>query len=244
VDTPSDFGFLGSLPSHPELLDWLATRLLENGWRLKALQREICLSQSYRQSAASRADGASIDKDARLLWRFPPRRLAAEEIRDTMLCVAGQLDPRMGGPSFRLYEYKNDNVSTYVPLDHVGPETYRRAVYHQSARASVVDLLSDFDLPDNTLAEPRRSSTTTPLQTLTLLNQSFTLDMAHALADRVVRDSSAGDAEAQVERAYARCFQRKPSPNESAACVRLVQSRGLPALCRALLNTNELIYLP
>lgn len=244
VDTPSDFGFLGSLPSHPELLDWLATRILENGWRLKALQREICLSQTYRQSAASRADGASMDKDARLLWRFPPRRLDAEEIRDTMLSIAGQLDPHMGGPSYRLYEYKNDNVSTFVPLDHFGPETYRRAVYHQNARASVVDLLSDFDLPDNSSAEPRRSHTTTPLQTLTLLNQSFTLDMAHALADRVTRESSAGDAEAQVERVYALCFQRKPSARESAACLRVIQSHGLPALCRAVLNTNELIYLP
>lgn len=244
VDTPSDFGFLGSLPTHPELLDYLANRLKENGWRLKALQREICLSQTYRQSAASREDGASVDKDARLLWRFPPRRLAAEEIRDTLLSVAGRLDLRMGGPGYRLYDYKNDNVSTYVPLDHAGPETYRRAVYHQSARASVVDLLSDFDLPDNAFAEPKRSSTTTPLQTLTLLNQSFTLDMAHALAERVARESSQGDVGAQIQRAYTLCFQREPSEKENAACRRLVEAHGLGALCRALLNTNELIYLP
>jgi hypothetical protein len=161
-----------------------------------------------------------------------------------MLFVAGQLDTRMGGLGFRLYDYKNDNVSTYEPLDHVGPETYRRAVYHQNARASVVDLLSDFDLPDNAFAEPKRSSTTTPLQTLTLLNQSFTLDMAHALADRVTRESSRGDVGAQIDRAYALCFQRKPTARESTACERLIQSHGLPALCRALLNTNELIYLP
>jgi mono/diheme cytochrome c family protein len=243
VDTPSDFGFLGGPPTHPELLDWLARRLQQHGWRLKPLHREILLSQTYLQSAAFRDDPARVDRDARLLWRFPPRRLSAEEIRDTTLQLAGQLDLKMGGPGFRLYRYMSDNVSTYFPLDVVGPETYRRAVYHQSARASVVDGLSDFDLPDNAFPVPRRANTTTPLQALTLLNHGFTLDMAAALAGRLEQEAGATDPAAQVTRAYVLAFQRAPSRKECDAAVKLVTGSGLRAFCRALLNANELIYL-
>ena len=186
VDTPSDFGFMGSKPTHPELLDFLAQRLLKHGWKVKALHREIVLSQTYLQSAEFNADAARADKHARLLWRFPPRRLGAEEIRDTLLATAGQLklEP-MGGPGFRLYRYLVNNVSTYIPLDTQGPETYRRAVYHQNARASVVDVLNDFDLPDIAFSAPKRANTTSPLQSLTLFNHSFTLDMAKAFAARL-----------------------------------------------------------
>ncbi|MGL5097268.1 MAG: DUF1553 domain-containing protein, partial [Planctomycetia bacterium] len=166
VDTPSDFGFLGGRPTHPELLDWLARRLKAGGWSLKELHREIVSSATYRQSGAGRRDAARIDKEARYLWRFPPRRLSAEEVRDTMLTVAGKLDLTMGGPGYRLYEHRQDSVSTYLPLDVHGPKTFRRAVYHQNVRASVVDVLSDFDLPDNAFSTPRRADTTTPLQAL------------------------------------------------------------------------------
>lgn len=242
VDTPSDFGFLGGKPTHPELLDWLASRLQQHGWKLKALHREILLSQTYRQSAAYREDGARADKDARLLWRYPPRRLCAEELRDTYLAVSGKLNLKMGGPGFRLYDYRQDNVATYVPLEKHGPETYRRAIYHHNARASVVDLLSDFDLPDNAFAAPRRSFTTTPLQALTLLNHAFTIDMSRAIADAVVQ-KSASDTEAQITETFLRVLQRKPTASERAAAQKLIQANGLPALCRALLNSNALLYL-
>jgi hypothetical protein len=237
VDTPSDFGFLGSKPTHPELLDYLAGKLVGGEWRLKSLHREILLSRTYQQSASSRDSAVKEDKDARLLWRFPPRRLSAEEIRDTMLAVAGklQLSP-MGGPGFRLYKVTQNNVSTYFPLDVHGPETYRRAVYHQNARASVVDVLNDFDLPDIAFAAPKRANTTTPLQALTLLNHSFTLDMARALAE-AVRE---GDP---ISEAYRRVFQREPVVGEYAAASRLVGAHGMEAFCRALLNANEILYL-
>ena len=238
VDTPSDFGYLGSKPTHPELLDYLAAKLVANGWKLKALHREILLSRTYRQSSsASSNPGMRVDGASRLLWRFPPRRLAAEEVRDTMLAVTGslRLDP-MGGPGFRLYKFTQNNVSTYFPLEQHGPETYRRAVYHQNARASVVDVLSDFDFPDVAFASPKRASTTTPLQSLTLLNHSFTLDMAEALARRA-------EGPEAVETAYRILFQREPSANESGAAHALLAKHGLRALCRALLNSNELIYL-
>jgi len=237
VDTPSDFGFLGSKPTHPELLDFLAQRLVAHGWKLKELHREILLSRTYQQSAAFREEAAREDKDARLLWRFPPRRLSAEEVRDTMLEVAGvmKLEP-MGGPGFRLYKFSQNNVSTYFPLDTHGPETYRRAVYHQNARASVVDVLNDFDLPDIAFASPKRANTTTPMQALTMLNHSFTLDMAGAFASRIEGDDP-------IAAAYAVVFQRPPSAQERALAQKLIDDHGRQAFCRALLNANELLYL-
>ncbi len=240
VDTPSDFGYLGGRPTHPELLDWLAKRLQANGWRLKPLHREILLSQTYRQSGAYREAAARSDGNARLLWRFPPRRLEAEEIRDTLLAVSGKLDLRMGGPGFRLYRYLEDNVATYVPLDQHTPETYRRAVYHQNARASLIDGLTDFDLPDNAGATPSRISTTSPLQALTLLNHSFTLAMAEALAERVKAETGVAS---QVRRAFALTFQRQPSAEEENAAMALIAKHGWRAFGRALLNANELLYL-
>jgi mono/diheme cytochrome c family protein len=242
VDTPSDFGYMGGRPTHPELLDYLASRLKHHGWRLKPLHREIMLSQAYRQSSAWRKDGADADFAARLLWRFPPRRLSAEELRDTMLAAADKLDLRMGGPGFRLYRYLNDNVSTYTPLDQVGPETYRRAVYHQNARASTIDLMSDFDAPDCAFSTPRRASTTTPLQALTLLNHSFTLDMSRALAGRLHAEAGE-DPAAQAGRAFALCYGRAASDEEIEAARNLINAHGLPAFCRALFNSNELLYV-
>jgi mono/diheme cytochrome c family protein len=243
VDTPNDFGMLGGQPTHPELLDWLARRLQHHGWRLKPLHREIMLSQTYRQSGAFRRQMARIDAAARYLWRFPPRRLAAEEVRDTVLAIAGKLDPHMGGPSFRLYKYVQDNVATYLPLDEHGPETYRRAVYHQNARASRVDLLSEFDCPDNAFSAPTRAATTTPLQALTLLNHRFTHDMAGHLAARVDRETDKSQPLAQVRRVFALAFNREPSDPEAVASVQLIERFGLAALCRAIINSNELIYL-
>ncbi|MFN0069373.1 MAG: DUF1553 domain-containing protein [Limisphaerales bacterium] len=258
VDTPSDFGWLGGRPSHPELLDWLADRLVAHGWRLKPLHREILLSAAYRQGSAgappavvgegavgdARGGRAPLDVDAanRLLWRFPPRRLSGEEIRDSMLAVSGRLDPRSGGPGFRLYRYLEDNVATYWPLDVHGPETYRRAIYHQSPRAARLDLLGDFDCPDNAIAAPSRGMTTSPLQALTLLNHRFTLDMAEALAARVRRESGDND-QAAVRRVFQLTFSRPPTEPETAAALELARAHGWPALCRAQLNANEFLYV-
>ena len=242
VATPSDFGFMGDRPSHPELLDFLATKLQQNGWHLKPLHKEIMLSKTYRQSSDFRQAAADIDGDARMLWRFPPRRLSAEEIRDTMLAVSGSLDPKMGGPGFRLYRYLQDNVATYVPKDKHGPETFRRAVYHQNARASRTDLMTDFDQPDCAFSTARRNETTTPLQALTTLNHDFTLVMADAMATRLEVEVKA-DLAGQVTRAFQVCFARKPTDDEQRACLQLAKQHGLASMCRALLNTSELIYV-
>lgn len=242
VDTPSDFGYLGGKPSHPEFLDWLARRLQSHGWRLKPLHREILLSQTYQQSSDFREAAARVDAGSRLLWRFPPRRLRAEEIRDTMLALTGKLNLTMGGPGYRLYRYLEDNVATYVPLDQHAPETYRRAVYHQNARSSLIDGLTDFDQPDNASAAPSRISTTSPLQALTLLNHSFTLSMADALVERARSGDGTNDAQA-IRRAFSYAFQRPPTAEEEKDALALIQIYGWRAFARAMLNANELLYL-
>jgi hypothetical protein len=259
VASPNDFGFMGQPPSHPDLLEWLARELqlptvdpdsghyalperLRQAWRLKRMHKLIMLSETYRQSATWREEAARADAESRLLWRFPPRRLRAEEIRDTFLMIAGVLDISMGGPSFRLYDYLNDNVSTYVPLDRHGPDTFRRSIYHQQARAMHVDLLTDFDAPDCAFSVASRAVTTTPLQALTLLNHPFTADMASTLATRLESDVS-GDVRAQITRACALAFARAPEPEELEEAVALVARHGMRAFCRALLNASELVYL-
>lgn len=241
VDTPNDFGFMGGAPSHPELLDYLALSLKKEGWRLKPLHRLIMNSKAYRQSSVWRESQGLVDRESRLLWRFPTRRLSAEEIRDTFLQVSKKLDRKMGGPGFRLYDYQQDNVATYVPLDQHGEHTYRRAIYHQNARASIIDLMSDFDQPDCAFSSPRRTKTTTALQALTMLNHSFTLDMANALANRAQEDAS--DNPGQVQALFSFLYQRKAEADELSHALTLVQDHGLRALSRALLNSSELIYL-
>jgi hypothetical protein len=243
VATTSDFGYMGEKPTHPELLDWLARRLIDEGWKLKPLHKLIVMSETYQQSSTYREDAARLDADARLLWRFPPRRLAAEEIRDTILQLAGQLDERGGGPGFRLYEYTRDNVATYIPLESFGPETFRRSVYHQNARASFIDLLTDFDAPDCAYSVSRRIATTTPGQALALMNHRFTMDMAESMAARLAKETSTADVSKQVERAFALAFGRKPISKEKAAAVTLIEKHGLRAFCRAVLNSSELIYV-
>jgi hypothetical protein len=242
VDTPNDFGFLGSTPSHPELLEYLTNRLIANGWKLKPLHREIMLSDTYRQSSSYSESAFLKDRDSRLLWRFPPRRLAAEEVRDTMLFHAGllQMEP-IGGPGFRLYKHLQNNVSTYVPLDMHGPETFRRSVYHQNARASIVDVLSDFDFPDNAFSAPKRANTITPLQALTMLNHHFIITISDALAARVQVVSK--KPEEQIGKLYQIVYQRHPTEEEKTLALQLLANRSLSSLCRAIINSNELVFL-
>ena len=241
VATPSDFGYMGGRPSHPQLLDWLAGKLVDGQWRLKPMHKRIMMSQTYQQSSDHHEAASHVDADARLLWRFPPRRLSAEEIRDTMLVISGQLNTKMGGPGFRLYRYLQDNVSTYVPLDQHGPETFRRAVYHQNARASRTDLMTDFDQPDCAFSISRRAETTTPGQALTTLNHQFTIEMATQMASKLKAKTQS--PREQVAEAFRLAYGRGPSESERDECVELIETYSLRALCRLLFNTSELIYV-
>ncbi|HET6248513.1 MAG TPA: DUF1553 domain-containing protein [Tepidisphaeraceae bacterium] len=240
VATPSDFGTNGSAPTHPALLDWLADDFMQNGWRIKRLQRMIVLSNTYRQSSQASAD--ALAKDAGNIWlsHMPLMRLEAEAVRDSILADSGKLDLSMGGPGYPLFKYRVVNVAIYEPLEIQGPQTWRRAIYQTSARAIHDELLGSFNEPECALREPRRETTTTPLQALTLLNSNFVNDQATFFADRVKREMGT-DADAQVRRAFQIAFGREPGGREAAAASVLVREHGLQMLCRALFNANEFL---
>jgi hypothetical protein len=243
VGTPSDFGFNGERPTHPELLEWMAGHMQELGWRLKPLHREIMLSSTYRQASANRPEEASIDHESRYLWRYPPRRLEAEAVRDSVLAVSGKLNPTMGGPGFRLYKYTVDNVATYYPLENFDRSTFRRAVYQQTARSVKDDLLSLYDCPDSTSPDPKRVVTTTALQALSLLNSTFIIDQAFFFAERLIRETNGSDVQAQVIRGFQLAFSRRPTTLELNTAVAFIKQNGLMAFCRILFNANEFIYV-
>jgi len=240
---PSDFGVNGGEPTHPALLERLAGRLVKKyGWRLKPLHREIVLSAAYRQASTFRKEAANVDRDADYLWRFPPRRLGAEEVRDSILAISGALDRTMGGPGFRLYRYTVDNVATYYPIEDFGSDTYRRSVYHQHARSVKPDLLGQFDCPDSSLPAPKRVSTTTPLQALSLLNSPFMLDQSSLLAERSLREAGE-DPGARIENIWRLAFGRTPDFRESDEARRFIDEQGWQLFALAILNANELVYV-
>ena len=243
VATPSDFGAGGSEPTYPALLDWMAGELIRHEWRLKPIHRLILNSHTWRQASDARPEGVNRDRDAVYLWRYPPRRLEAEAIRDAILRITGSLNTAMGGPGFRLYRYSLDNVATYYPLDEYDPSTFRRSVYHQHVRAAQVDLLTDFDCPDPALPAPSRTATISPQQAMSLQNHPFVIQQAKALAERLAERHPGGSVADQVTTAYRLCFAREPEADELSAAVALVRSHGLPLFCRALINANEFIYL-
>ncbi|MDY3555391.1 DUF1553 domain-containing protein [Gemmata sp. JC717] len=242
VDTPSDFGRNGAKPSHPELLDWLASELVERAWSQKAVHKLIVTSATYRQASAARADGLAKDAQSRLLWRYPPRRIEAEPLRDAVLFVSGKLDLTMGGPGFDLFEPNGNYVKVYAPKKQFGPAEFRRMIYQHKPRMQLDDTFGVFDCPDAGQIAPKRNVSTTPLQALNLLNSGFVLQQADFFADRVRKDAGA-DVGAQVNRVFALAFQRPPSAKESSAAVTLVREHGLAALCRAVLNANEFVFV-
>lgn len=243
VNTPNDFGRNGSPPSHPELLDWLAGELVARGWSLKAIQRLIVTSATWRQSSAPREEALAVDASSRLLWRFPPRRIEAEAIRDSILAVSGNLDRTAGGPAFFLHEVDRENVYHYHPKEQFGPAESRRMVYAFKVRMEQDGIFGAFDCPDGSLVMPRRSVSTTPLQALNLFNSRFMMDEAAVFAARLEREA-AGDREAQVRRAWMLAYDRPPGPEESEQALRFAGAEGLPALCRAVLNSNEFLFIP
>jgi hypothetical protein len=242
VDTPSDFGFKGGAPSHPELLDWLAADFVEHGWKIKRLHRQIVLSATYRQSSAYRTDAAQQDADNRLLWRCSPRRLEAEAVRDMILQLSGKLDRTVGGPSFELFQYRDGNVPDYQLVQQPGPQTWRRSVYGYNIRTFRSPLMAAFDCPDPSVSTPSRSQTTNPLQALSLLNNHFVVEQAGFIADRI-RAAAGEDAPSQVAAAYQQILLREPTAAQRDRAVAFLDAHGLAGLCRILLNSNEFLYV-
>jgi hypothetical protein len=243
VDTPSDFGTQGSRPTHPELLDWLASRFVERGWSMKQVHRLILTSNTYRQSGTPTKRGLTLDADARLLWRYPPRRLEAEPIRDSILFVSGVLDLKPGGPGFSPFQPTQHHVRVYVPKEQDGPEDWRRTIYMTKVRMEHDAVFGAFDDPDAGLVCPKRSRSTTPLQAFNLLNSGFMMHQSDLFARRLKRDAGENSAD-QVRLAFQLAFGREPDSTEASAGEKLVKAHGLPALCLALFNSNEFVFIP
>lgn len=245
VETSSDFGFQGGPPSHPELLDWLASELVAQRWSLKAIHRQIVTSATYRQSSRLNSVAAQKDASNRLYWRKAPLRLEAEAVRDALLAVSGVLNLRQGGPGYREFRVASVNgaASTlYTPIEAAGPDFDRRTIYRTWARGGRSLFLDAFDCPDPSTTAPRRAVTITPLQALALLNNNLTLRLADRMGERLQREAGS-DVDRQVERAYQLAFGRSPENSERERARRVVVNFGLPVLARAIFNSNEFLYI-
>ena len=241
VDTPSDFGRGGKPPSHPQLLDWLAEELQAQNWSLKAIHRLILTSSTYRQ-VSNTSQGSRIDVENQLLWRQNPKRLEAEIIRDAVLATSGKLNLKAGGPGFRDFKY----TEAYAPIyQYITPDTaelWRRSIYRFIVRTTPHEFLTTLDCPDPANMTPKRLTTTTPLQALTLSNNSFMLKQAGYFAERLEREAGKAPAK-QVRLGFALAFGRPPSEEEQRAAETTIKKQGLFALCHVLLNANEFVYI-
>jgi hypothetical protein len=237
VATPNDFGMQGERPTHPELLDWLASELIEGGWRLKPIHKLIMTSQVYMQSSASEAVKTEADPFNRYLARQNFRRLEAEAIRDAMLATSGELDLAMFGPG---------------TLDE---SMHRRSIYFRIKRSRVIPILQAFDLPEPLTSQAERPTTTVSPQALALLNNPIARGWAEAFAKRLHADDS---PDAAVTEAYQMAVQRDPTPDELASSVAFLKMQietyggqgsadasqvALADLCQALFCLHEFIYV-
>jgi len=263
VSTPSDFGKKGAMPSHPELLNWLAAEFVNpsvhveapkndsakdghastgHPWSLKHIHRLIVTSATYRQASASRPEGMAADAASHLLWRFPPQRLEAEPLRDTILAVSGKLDLKQGGPGFSAFEPNDNYVRVYNPKKEFGPGEWRRMVYMTKVRMQQDATFGAFDCPDGGQIAPKRLRSTTPLQALNLLNSEFILQQAGLFAARLEKEAGK-DAKSQVQLAFWIAFNRAPGPEELKSAQELVNQYGLLLFCRAIFNSNEFMFV-
>ncbi|MEI7698263.1 MAG: PSD1 and planctomycete cytochrome C domain-containing protein [Planctomycetia bacterium] len=244
VDSPNDFGRMGQLPVHPELLDWLASDFLRQGQSFKTLHRLIVTSSTYRQSSAENVESALKDSDNQFLWRMHRRRLTAEEIRDAVLMVSGKLNPEMGGPGFYLFELEKTDHSPHYEYHKFNPEdtrSHRRSVYRFIVRSQPDPFMTTLDCADSSQSTPRRHETLTALQALSLLNNPFNLTMARHFSERLQKETMSTDE--QLNLAWKLLTGREPESSELSSLKTYAEQHGLPALCRLLLNLNEFVFV-
>lgn len=248
VNTPNDFGVNGDLPSHPELLDFLANEFVASGWRIKPLHRLIVLSNTYRQSStvADQATGMRFDSENRLLWKFPRQRLAAEVLRDAMLAVAGELNLKPGGPSV-IVPVEQDLVDLlYKPtqwtVTPAATEHARRSVYLLAKRNLRLPFLEVFDQPTAQISCPKREMSTHAPQALELLNGSFSNEMARALARRLEREAGKSTP-AQIELAFRLVASRVPTETEARLAREFLETQPLGEFALAMFNLNDFLYV-
>jgi hypothetical protein len=247
VSTPNDFGNTGEPPSNPKLLDWLAaTFQTENrygkAWSMKKMHRLILTCQTYRQNSKPNAAASKIDADNRLLWRFAPRRVEAEVIRDAILAVAGNLNTTMGGPGFRPFTVSSYGSKFYTLVDRDTPEFNRRSIYRMTVHSARNPLLEALDCPDPSSKTPKRNISTTPTQALEMMNDAFVLRQARLLAERV-KKSAGTDIRTQCITAVSITLGRQPTAAELARAATFLKSNTLEMYCWALLNSGEFAYV-
>jgi hypothetical protein len=264
VPTAGNFGHTGASPTHPELLDWLATEFVRSGWKIKALHRLILTSMVYRQasyrSEAIRAE--ALDSDNLLLWQMPLRRLDAEAIRDAILAASGALDSSAGGPSVPI-EARPDGLIVVDEKQLPTPTAkWRRSIYLFARRNYHLTLLSTFDTPRMATNCTQRTQSVVPLQALTMLNNALVWEQGRLIAQRVARALPDAPLARQVELAFRLTLARRPTPDQTAACEALLVKqtewfarvapkstraqaahKALANLCRMLFNTNEFLYI-
>ncbi|QDU60394.1 Planctomycete cytochrome C [Planctomycetes bacterium Pan216] len=259
VKTTDNFGKLGEVPSHPELLDWLAVRLIEEGWSIKQLHREIMRSRVYQMSSHASDETLRRDPDNRLYSRAPVQRLSAEQMRDSLLAVSGLLEPTMGGPACDMPN--RDLVFNHTSMDMTDYADRRRSVYLPVIRNHVYDFFQQFDFPDPANVSGDRNTTTVAPQALLLMNSDEVSDSAEAFAERLIEEGPRPDAE-RVDRAYRIAFGRHATAEEIARSLRFldrfreampqaasaeprpVPKRAWVALGQVLLVSNEFVYVP
>ncbi|HEU0123121.1 MAG TPA: DUF1553 domain-containing protein [Bryobacteraceae bacterium] len=246
VATPSDFGVNGERPTHPELLDWMSHKFIESGWSVKAMHRLILQSATYRQSAENK--NAAADADAKLLSRFPRRRLQAEEIRDGILYLSDRLNAEQGGPS--VFPPLPADLADFARYGRGGAlmwetneseaDTRRRSIYTFQRRSMPLPMMAAFDAPVFSESCDRRSATTTPLQALSLMNGNLMHEETQHLAALIAKEAG-GNKPTQVRVAFQRILNRPPTPEETDRFASFPGS--LDALCRVLLNSNEFLFV-
>ena len=264
VETPNDFGHMGALPSHPELLDWLAFWFLENGESFKKLHRLIVTSAAYRQSSvdsnqysviSERAKPSGLNTDSlmtdysktdsanRFLWRMNRARLDAEQFRDAVLAISGQLDLQMGGSSVQQFAFKDDHspVYDYAGYELNSPGANRRGIYRFIVRSVPDPFLDALDCPDANTLTPVRNTTMTALQALATLNDAFVLRQCEHFAARLQRERQT--LSEQINRAYELALNRPPTETEHVRLAAHAEKHGLPAFCRVLFNSNEFMFV-
>ena len=244
VGSPNDFGRMGQMPTHPQLLDWLAVEFRDQGQSLKHLHRLIVTSSVYRQSSQHHPAYAAKDGSNQFLWRMKRRRLEAEEIRDSILSVSGKLDTSMGGPGYFLFKLEKEAHSPhyeYHKFDPSDPATHRRSIYRFVVRSQPDPYMTTLDCADSSQSTPKRSETLTALQALSMLNNPFQLVMAQSFAERLQQEAST--LPQQIERGVQLTLGREPTDFEREKFTAFAQEHGLNNLCRVLLNQSEFVYL-
>ncbi|MEO8659523.1 MAG: PSD1 and planctomycete cytochrome C domain-containing protein [Bryobacteraceae bacterium] len=246
VRTPSDFGVMGERPTHPELLDWLATWFMDNGWSVKKLHRLILASNAYRMGKEWNPEYGEKDPEDRMLWRMPYQRLEVEAIRDSALSASGELNPQMSGPSMypqipaAALEGNSDPDKIWKASDEA--EASRRTVYAFLKRSMVVPFLEVLDLCDTSRSAAKRQNTSVATQALTLFNGDFINLQARRFAARLRREAGE-NVEAQIDLAYRLALARPATAKEVAVMGEFVQRESLEEMCRVIYNLNEFAYV-